>query len=340
MDTDIIDVVDPGLRSAFVARLDAAHSALITELSACASAHGVASPSRASVSAFLVAFATSMRDADPLPASEWLRVAAIRYDRATLAAFVHATCDVIGAAALRSEDPGTLVVLVELLRVRLSSAARSTVTDADEVQEAVLATLRVRDEATCSHGQATAQLARRLADTLGVAPIVAERVEQAALFHDIGKLAVPDAVLLKPGPLDAEEWAVMREHAAWGGTLLFDIPQLASLAPIVRAHHERWDGKGYPDGLARENIPYEARIVAVADAFHAMTSDRPYRRAMTYGEAIEVLRQGRDSQWQPDIVDAMIGVAIAARNAHADQQLNAAQPPLLRIDPAALRRLA
>ncbi len=98
----------------------------------------------------------------------------------------------------------------------------------------------------------------------------------------------------------------MRQHAAFGGEILAQIPSLAQYAPIVRAHHERVDGSGYPDGFAGDLIPFEARVVAVADAFHAMVSDRPYRRAFSYGAAITLLGQGRGTQWDAEVVDAMV----------------------------------
>src|SRR6476469_6175125 len=114
---------------------------------------------------------------------------------------------------------------------------------------------------------------------MGLSPERVEFVEQCSILHDIGKVETPSSILLNTGSLSDEEWSVMREHVAAGARILTSIPSLARCAPIVRAHHERFDGAGYPDGLAGEQIPLEARIVAVADAFHAMISDRPYRPA-------------------------------------------------------------
>jgi HD-GYP domain-containing protein (c-di-GMP phosphodiesterase class II) len=141
----------------------------------------------------------------------------------------------------------------------------------------------------------------------------AEFVELCAILHDIGKIATPESILFKPGPLEAHEWEVMRDHAAAGQRILNQIPSLARCAVIVRAHHERWDGRGYPDGLAGENIPFEARVVAVADAFHAMISDRPYRKAIAPRRALEIIEAGRGTQWDPLVVDAMLGLFSGAR---------------------------
>lgn len=312
MDAEIADVVDDETRIQFADHLDGLHSRLIDEVTAWTVLYGVVNPSRAAVGGSLVALTAAIREADAAAAQHWLQLLSIRYNGALLKAFIFATCDVVGAAALRVERPGTLVVLIEQLRVRLVALARSLEV-VEHALDDVLAALRIRDEATCAHSRATAAWARRLGTVLGLTAEIADRVELAAALHDVGKIAVPDAVLLKPGPLTDSEWETMLSHAAWGGEILFDIPALATLAPIVRAHHERWDGTGYPDGLAREQIPYEARVVAVVDAFHAMTSDRPYRPAMKISDAIEVLRQGRGTQWQAEIVDAMVGLAITYR---------------------------
>ena len=178
----------------------------------------------------------------------------------------------------------------------------------DDGTTALLAMLSERDYGTCCHSKATAQWARRLATAIGCDAQTGEFVELCALLHDIGKISTPDTVLLKPEPLDSAEWEIMREHAAAGARILSQIPSLARCANVVRAHHERFDGTGYPDALAGTNIPLEARIVAVADAFHAMISDRPYRNAISPRQALEILSEGRGTQWDADVVDAMLGM--------------------------------
>jgi putative nucleotidyltransferase with HDIG domain len=142
-----------------------------------------------------------------------------------------------------------------------------------------------------------------------------DTVVKAAILHDIGKIGTPDEILFKAGPLDEREWVTMREHADFGAEILTELPALAQYAGIVRAHHERWDGTGYPNGLRGEEIPFEARVVAVADAFHAMISRRPYRDAISQRDAMEILRAGAGTQWDPVVTAAMLDVLDAPRNA-------------------------
>ena len=149
---------------------------------------------------------------------------------------------------------------------------------------------------------------------MGLSAATTDIVVKSGVLHDIGKIATPDSILFKPGPLTEHEWIEMQKHAEFGAEILGELPALAPFAPIVRAHHERWDGKGYPYGLKGEQIPFEARVVAVADAFHAMISNRPYRPAIAQREAMEILREGRGTQWDAEVVDAMIAMLDAPRN--------------------------
>jgi len=126
----------------------------------------------------------------------------------------------------------------------------------------------------------------------------------AAELHDVGKLAIPDAVLQKPGPLNEEEWAFVRQHTLIGQRILAGAPALRSIGDIVRSTHERWDGTGYVDGLAKTDIPLAARIIAVCDAYAAMTSDRPYRKTLTPARALDELQRCAGSQFDPDVVHA------------------------------------
>ena len=143
------------------------------------------------------------------------------------------------------------------------------------------------------------ELALEVAAEMGLAPEEATSVGQVALLHDIGKVGVPDAILRKPGGLTAPEWEVMREHPAIGAQIVSAIGSLSHLAPAVRAEHERWDGGGYPDGLAGEAVPLASRICFVCDAWHAMTSDRPYRRALSDEQARAELRRNAGTQFCP-----------------------------------------
>jgi HD-GYP domain-containing protein (c-di-GMP phosphodiesterase class II) len=129
-------------------------------------------------------------------------------------------------------------------------------------------------------------------------------LRQAAELHDVGKLAIPDSILDKPGPLDADEWAFMRRHTLIGERIVASAVSLRDAAPIVRATHERWDGAGYPDGTSGEQIPLAARIIAVCDAYDAITTTRPYRAASSHEDALAELRRCAGSQFDPRVVAA------------------------------------
>jgi HD-GYP domain-containing protein (c-di-GMP phosphodiesterase class II) len=176
--------------------------------------------------------------------------------------------------------------------------------------------MELSDPATSAHGHHIAELVPRVAGRLGVTGDAAEQLELAARFHDIGKVAVPDAILSKPGPLDEQEWILMACHVEWGAELLRHLPECEPVARIVRHHHERYDGGGYPDGLRGERIPLGSRIVAVCDAFGAMVSNRPYRRALEPDEALDELRGQSGRQFCPDVVAALMFVLGAAEGRH------------------------
>ncbi len=165
------------------------------------------------------------------------------------------------------------------------------------------------DAYTGEHTQGVHQLALALADEVGANDRVKMDIEFGALLHDVGKLAVPKEIINKTGPLDDDEWAVIRTHTIEGERMLARVGGvLAEVGRVVRSSHERWDGGGYPDGLAGRAIPYAARMVAVCDAFSAMTTDRPYRPAMSVTDAIAQLRGGAGTQFDPDVVTAFVRV--------------------------------
>jgi diguanylate cyclase (GGDEF)-like protein len=169
--------------------------------------------------------------------------------------------------------------------------------------DVLLRALAERDPGLGTHAEAVA-LAVAVAEALGLRPEGVECVRQAAELHDVGKVAIPDAILGKPGPLTEEEWAFVRRHPAIGERIVLAAPALARVGALVRASHERWDGRGYPDGLEGEAIPLGARIVAVADAFAAMTAGRPYRAARRPPEALGELRRQAGAQFDPAVVEA------------------------------------
>jgi HD-GYP domain-containing protein (c-di-GMP phosphodiesterase class II) len=165
---------------------------------------------------------------------------------------------------------------------------------------------------------------------LGLDSTKVDRIAHAALLHDVGKLGVPHEILHKRGPLTDEEWAVLAEHPVAGERILLRIPELASLAPIVRHEHEHWDGSGYPDRLRGHNIPVGSRIILACDAYEAMTTPRPYRPALSKEEAIDELRAGSGSTYDPEVVEALLDLLGVDRQDVPDRALGvrlAAQVP-------------
>jgi putative nucleotidyltransferase with HDIG domain len=158
------------------------------------------------------------------------------------------------------------------------------------------------------HTAAVGHLALKMAAALNLEAAECRRIELGALLHDVGKLSIPDRVMNKPGPLNEMEWAAMRRHTAAGVSLLMQILDLPNVLEVVRSHHERWDGQGYPDGLEGEQIPLAARIVAVADAFHAMTEPRPYREPREPAAALAEVVSQSGRQFDPACVRALQAV--------------------------------
>ena len=184
--------------------------------------------------------------------------------------------------------------------------------------EALANALEANDEYTSSHTRSITDMALKVAGELGFDAPALKRVELGALFHDIGKIGVPTSILLKPGPLTPEERKIIELHPELGERILEPIDRLAEVRGIVRSCHERWDGDGYPDGKAGDEIPIESRIIFVCDAFHAMTTDRPYRKRLPVEEACRRLRQAAGTQFDPAVVDVFLSlswedVAVAER---------------------------
>jgi len=175
--------------------------------------------------------------------------------------------------------------------------------------EALANALEAKDDYTANHASEVADLAVEVGRALGLGEQQLEDLRYGAIFHDIGKIAIPDAILQKPGPLDAEEREVMMRHPEIGAQIVEPIPFLSvDVKRMVRHDHEHFDGSGYPDGLAGEAIPLGARIILVVDSFHAMTSDRPYRKAMAKPDAVAEIARNSGSQFDPAIVSAFIRV--------------------------------
>ncbi|MDX6699286.1 MAG: hypothetical protein QOE65_2683 [Solirubrobacteraceae bacterium] len=187
--------------------------------------------------------------------------------------------------------------------------AEVTVEEADRSNalSALAVTLGERDRYTGDHSEEVLKLVEGVARGLGVDDDEVDRIKAAALLHDIGKVAISDDILNKPGPLTDDEWKVMKEHTVIGERILRAIPGLGSVARIVRHEHERWDGEGYPDGIASDSIPLGSRIILACDAYHAMTSDRPYRERMSHAEAVAELSRHAGTQFDPEVVEVLVG---------------------------------
>lgn len=173
---------------------------------------------------------------------------------------------------------------------------------------ALAAAIDARDPYTRGHSEQVMRYAVRLAEQIGLVPEQIERVRYGALLHDIGKIGVRDSILLKPGSLSDDEYTAMRRHPTIGAEIIGGIKELRPLIAMVEHHHERIDGRGYPDGLRADTIPIEARILSIADAFDTMTSERAYRRALSAEKAFAELEAGRGSQWDTRLVDLFIAI--------------------------------
>ena len=186
-----------------------------------------------------------------------------------------------------------------------------------EVISALAMALLERDRYTGEHSESVVAMATEVARGLGLNQAEISRVRAAALLHDIGKVAIPDDILNKPGGLDDDQWRLMREHPAIGERILRATTGMGGVARIVRHEHESFDGSGYPDGLAGEEIPIGSRIILACDAYHAMTSDRPYRQAMSHREAVDQLLDNAGKQFDPTVVEQLLGFLYGHRQSGA-----------------------
>jgi putative nucleotidyltransferase with HDIG domain len=236
--------------------------------------------------------------------------------------------------------------------VRLLSTIANHVTIAvgnielfSSLQDAYLATVRslaaavdAKDPYTRGHSDRVADYARAIAERLGLAGEQCTALEMAAYLHDIGKIGISEEILRKPGALGDEEMAVMRHHPLIGASILRPVAFPWPIAPVVRHHHERYDGTGYPAGLAGEEIPMLARILTVADAYEAMTSDRPYRAGRTASEAVGELKRCASLQFDPRAVEALID-EIAARSDAASERTLASAGLSDEVEPEEVRAI-
>ena len=201
-------------------------------------------------------------------------------------------------------SPGERVVLVEELERDTARRAALAV---------AVATLEVRDTGTAEHSDDVLTLCEAVGRRLDFDDYALQHLRAGAQLHDVGKVAIPSAILNKPDALTEDEWAVIREHTIIGERILRSVPEMAEVATIVRHSHEHWDGSGYPDGFAGERIPLASRVILCADAFHAMRSDRPYRRGRPAADAIAELEACAGTQFDPAVVNALVAVATETR---------------------------
>ena len=179
-----------------------------------------------------------------------------------------------------------------------------------EIASSLAAAIDAKDPYTKDHSTSVSRYSEALARAINLPENEIERIRLGALLHDVGKIGIPETVLQKEGPLSDEEWVIMKQHPTIGAEkVLLPNASLRDLIPIVKYHHERIDGKGYPEGLSNGDIPLAAKIVAIADTYHALTSDRPYRKGMSIEKAITILEEGAGSQWDEDLVRTFIGIA-------------------------------
>lgn len=252
---------------------------------------------------------TTPEDVSPGPLQASIGVAALRRDDINAAAFLDRTDHTLkvaqqhGGNRIERWGEGEAEPL-EVVKQRMSSEKKKYV----QTVIALAAALAAKDKGTHAHSQEMAHLAAALGHALGLKGGDLEELEMAAYLHDVGKLGVPEEILVKPKALDKQEWHIMKTHPKVGRDLILEVFEHRRLAEAIYYHHERWDGKGYPEGLKGEQIPLTARIVMVLDAYAAMTSDRPYRKALSKEAAMAELRRHAGTQFDPQVVERFLAL--------------------------------
>ena len=211
--------------------------------------------------------------------------------------------------------------LMELeVRVRNLIAYRRLILELDSAEQMVFSiarTVEARDPDTSNHCERLAQIGVRLGESLGFDEDELTALRRGGYLHDLGKVGIPDAVLLKPGPLTEEEWEIMKRHVEIGVEICSPLRSLSPVLPLIRHHHERFDGSGYPDGLAGKDIPKLARVFQIVDIYDALTNDRCYRKALTREKALEIMTdETARGYWDPEIFNLFVGL-IQAENSTA-----------------------
>jgi putative nucleotidyltransferase with HDIG domain len=222
------------------------------------------------------------------------------------AEFVSAVRQAAETVALRRKN-AELTAALQRQNAHLEEVVRQRT---EALLQGFVASLDARDSGTQWHSQRVARYAHRLATQMGIVEPELSIIERGSLLHDIGKIGVPDRILLKEGPLSDDEWQQMRQHARRGWRLLQGVDYLRAASPIVLQHHERWDGKGYPDGVSEKQIAIGARVFQVVDAYDAITTERPYKRPKSHDEACRDILNASGSQFDPDVVAAFMCVPV------------------------------
>ena len=208
-----------------------------------------------------------------------------------------------------------LLAIVPLMLVHVSFRSYLRLqTEARKTFEKISRLLDERDHYTAVHSTEIAQLAMKIAQEMGLPQGEIEKVDIAARVHDVGKIAVPDSILLKPGPLNTEEWATMKRHPVISAELIEGLEIYRPVANAVRHEHEHWNGSGYPNGLRGEEIPLIARIITAADIYNALSTDRPYRKAFSHEEAIQMIKGMKGADLDPLVADALLRVLDSLEN--------------------------
>lgn len=207
-----------------------------------------------------------------------------------------------------------------LAKIRSALRLRTAMADMEAAHGVVAAlanAVEAKDATTENHCQRLAGHAHRLGTAIGINGVELQMLTYGALLHDIGKIGISESILTKPGPLTEAEWAEMRRHPGIGERICQPLAQSRRFVPVIRHHHERWDGTGYPDGLRADAIPIGARIVGIADAFDAMVNDRPYRAALSVSAAVAELRTGAGRQFDPELVPVFLELVAGGAPAEA-----------------------
>jgi putative two-component system response regulator len=227
------------------------------------------------------------------------------------------------AIAAGADDFLVRPLVSEPLRARVQAILRRTAAagsddDSASVLVALAQAVEARDPGTSRHCQRVSLLCSTLGVSLGLRPEELVALQRGAYLHDIGKIAVPDSILLKRGPLSADEWTVMQNHTTCGERICSGMKSLSSVLPIIRSHHERWDGSGYPDRLRGDEIPLLARVIQVADIYDALTTDRPYKTAFSPECALQTLQNEVNAGWRDSrIIEAFADIFPVVKNVEA-----------------------